>query len=148
MKVRPCINCYTITFEEKNAYLVPGIPIQLFEDMITQDFKTLSLNASPICRFAIEDQFNHLDSSYEKYWLVVDEANNYYYRFFPNFPSEGNDYVYFLILGDLTNEKWDFSSSSYFIVEENQAFLKVPRKQSITFKNKNIFVSDFDVLIY
>ena len=147
MKVRPCINCYTITFDEKDAFLSPGIPIQLFKSQTSHNSDELVLNASPVCRFAIEDKFKQISNSSDKRWVVIDKTEPHYYRFFRLFPVEANDCVYLLLCFKSVRSSFGFDNAELLSIGNNQFFLKTPRNHKLLFNDKNIIIRNSDILI-
>ena len=147
MKVRPCINCYTITFDEKSTFLAPGIPTQLFKGQSSHETEELVLNASPICRFAIEDKFKQLSNSSNKRWVVIDKAEPHYYRFFRLFPVEANDCVYILLSCKSVRNSNGLDNAELLSIGNNQFFIKMPRNHKFLFNDKNIIIRNSDILI-
>lgn len=138
------INCFTIS----KSQLSPGIPVDMLQKFST-NFDYLALPPTPVCRFAVEDKFNKLDTKANKYWLVPSDTL-YYYRFFED---KNNEYVYLLIHLDEKNPISKYflkkHSKNVLVNEKNTLLLKVLSNSSlqisnmlkIEIKNSNIYIS-------
>ena len=150
MKNKTYINCYTISSNEKIVTLNPGIAPENFCDFPEQP--TLRLPESLGCRFAVEEKFKELDSSFQNRWLVLDKnSNENYYRFFNREASEADGCVYILFNYNYPEEMSRFMLSKAVTIEPKKALIMLQRtdyNRTFVFKNKTICLTPYELYMY
>ena len=141
------INCYSIIPNDTGVSLNPGIPTDLFSNPHTAN--TVTLREKKICRFAIEDDFLDKDINCLNRWIVTNDEERFFYRFYQKQAFEARDDIYLLICDSLNNLPC-FLLPYALLVEKNRLLIKITRTQNIKFKinNKTILINDMGVSIY
>lgn len=130
MKNKSYINCYSIDAKPNKLSIRPGINSSIFELIgLTSSAPFLTLNETPICRFAVEDEFKKLDPLLEKCWLAINkQKETFFYRFFYSISDKANNFIYLLLDIEEPEKLCPFLIDSAIFIGKAQVLIKLDYK--------------------
>ena len=147
---KTCINCYTITINNKQTILNPGINIKDFELIPLKS--SIVLQETPICRFAVEEQFKSLDRLCQSRWTVINKNHEkFFYRFFRDVTAEADNFIYLLLNYEDAKEMSRYLLSNAISIQRKKAIIRLKLEDYplyFVFKNKNFTVSSSGVQMH
>ena len=137
MKNNVKINCYNIN----TTNISPGIPRSMLSCVPTS-LDSITLSPTPVCRYAVEENFKKISSADKNNWLVSCKEEAQYYRFLE---SNTDNSIYLLIFYEDKKLVPKFLFDNAILNEPGRLLARIGYTRYFKVNNHKILITDDSV---